>query len=190
MSKAIFLDRDGVVNRKVPEGDYITRWEEVDFLPGVMEAVRRFNQASFLVVIATNQRGIARNRLIEADLQAIHARMINKFRQAGAIITAIYYCPHEVGVGCGCRKPDPGMLLRAAREHGIDLATSWMVGGTAADIEAGKRASCKTTWIGEIEHRSTAPVIPDVAAASLSEAVEQILAKSSTTPNDNERLPC
>lgn len=175
MRKAVFLDRDGVLNRKAPEGEYITCWEEVEFLPGVFEAVRRLNKRGYLVAVTTNQRGVAKNLLTEAALREIHERMLKAFAGKGSPIAAIYYCPHEIDAKCKCRKPKPGMLLRAAQEHSINLAASWMVGDSLTDVQAGKAAGCRTVWLTEMKHMPSGAAAPDLTANSLAEAVTRIL---------------
>ena len=124
MNKAAFLDRDGVINRKAPEGQYLTSWEDVEFCPGASEAISLLNRAGYLVVIVTNQRCIAKGFMTAYELERMHARMRFTFEAAGATIDAIYYCPHGNKAPCSCRKPKPGMLLRAARTYDVDLARS------------------------------------------------------------------
>jgi len=173
MRKAVFLDRDGVVNRKAPEGHYITRWEDMEFLPGVAEAITILHRAGFSVIVVSNQRCVAKGLLSLADLEHLHRRMLEHFASAGAAINAVYYCPHDVQPPCSCRKPAPGMLLQAAREQQIDLSGSWMVGDSDIDIQAGRSAGCRTVRI------LRAGVIPEVQAdlsvASLLEAVQGLI---------------
>src|SRR5438552_17540116 len=122
MNKAAFLDRDGVINQKAPEGEYITRWEDVKFLPGVAEAITQFNRAGFQVIVISNQRCVAKGLLSIAELESLHRRMLDWLAKQGAVVNAVYYCPHEkTQPSCNCRKPLPGMLLQAANEHQIDL---------------------------------------------------------------------
>lgn len=173
MKKAAFLDRDGVLNRKAPEGQYVTRWEEMEFLPGVREAIRLLNQAGYSVVVVSNQRCVAKGLITASEVEFMHARMRDEFATAGARIDAIYYCPHDFEPPCSCRKPHPGMLLEAARTHDLDLAESWMIGDSEHDVEAGKRAGCKTAWLTQGGERSTRK--PDVVAHSLLNAVHKIL---------------
>lgn len=143
-SKAVFLDRDGVVNQKAPEGEYIRTWEEIQFLPGASCAVAALNRAGYKVFIVTNQRGIATHKVKTSDLLEIHDRMRREFARDGAVISQIYYCPHDLPADCGCRKPQPGMLQRAAKEHNLDLTASWMVGDSLSDVNAGERAGCRS----------------------------------------------
>lgn len=182
MHKAVFLDRDGVLNRKASEGEYIYRWEEVELLPGVIDAVRELNQAWFWVILITNQRGVAKGKLREGDLKDIHERMLGKFARQGSHIRAAYYCPHEISAKCECRKPRPGLLLRAAREHSINLPASWMVGDNLSDVEAGKAAGCRTAWLTTLAGEINGPVEPDLIATSLPEAVAQILRLDGADP--------
>ena len=147
MSRAVFLDRDGVINQRPPEGDYITRWEDFHILPGVAEGIALLNHAGFSVIVVTNQRCVAKGQLSEADLQQMHERMTDVLARAGAKIDATFYCPHDIEPRCDCRKPAPGMLLSAARLHGIDLRASWMIGDSDNDVEAGHNAGCKTARV-------------------------------------------
>ena len=176
MKKAAFLDRDGVINKKAPDHGYITRWEDFEFLSGVPEAIARLNQAGFLVIVVTNQRGIARSLFSLEALKRIHSEMTGKLAAAGSRLDAIYYCPHDIEPPCTCRKPAPGMLLTAAAEHHIDLHQSWMIGDSVSDREAGERAGCRTITIAPL------PVPlgerPDLFAHSLPDAVKLILTLS------------
>jgi D-glycero-D-manno-heptose 1,7-bisphosphate phosphatase len=174
MAKAVFLDRDGVINRKAADGQYVTRWEEFQLLPGVPKAITQLNQAGFCVIVVTNQRCVAKGLLTEAGLESLHRRMTEHLASAGARIDAIYCCPHELEPACSCRKPAPGMLLEAARSRDLDLASSWMVGDSAADIQAGKSAGCRTARVW-VDSRATSPDDADVNATSLLEAIDQIL---------------
>lgn len=172
MKKAAFLDRDGVLNRKAPEGQYVTRWEEMEFLPGVREAVRLLNQAGYFVAIVSNQRCVAKGLITISELDSMHARMRQEFNAAGAMIDAIYYCPHDFQPPCSCRKPQPGMLLEAARKHNLDLAESWMIGDSRHDVEAGMSAGCRTVRLLEGGESSRGA---DLIASSLLAAVQKIL---------------
>ena len=173
MKRAFFLDRDGVINRNAAEGDYILRWEDVEILPDVSEAIAIINRAGFDTVIVTNQRCVAKGLVSEADLESMHARMRQELARTGATIDAIYYCPHEAEPPCRCRKPKIGMLLDAARDRGIDLSASWMVGDSQKDIEAGADAGCSTIHIaggGKTSSRKA-----NLTATNLLEAVKKIL---------------
>ncbi len=147
MKRAVFLDRDGVINRKAIKGEYVTRWEDFHFLPGAAEAISLLVAAGWSVLVITNQRCVAKGLLTVPELEIIHRKMLQELLQAGAEVQAVYYCPHEKQPPCTCRKPLPGMLLTAADEHQIDLASSWMIGDSEKDVEAGKRAGCRTVLI-------------------------------------------
>lgn len=173
MNNAVFLDRDGVINRKAPEGEWITRWEEIRFFPGVAAAISMLNRAGFCVMVISNQRCVARGLITAQNLDLLHQRMCNALARAGATIDAFYYCPHEKNVRCGCRKPAPGMLLRAQHEHRIDLSASWMIGDSESDVATGKNAGCRTVLLLPPNH--CAPSGADLVVRSLLEASQQIL---------------
>ena len=141
---AIILDRDGVLNRKAPKADYIKHWKEFEWLPGALEALALLKQAGYRIIVITNQAGIARGVMTEADLAEIHANMKRRVAEAGAEIDAIYYCPHGWNDGCDCRKPAPGMLFQAQREFHLDLTRTCFVGDDARDKQAGAAAGCRT----------------------------------------------
>jgi D-glycero-D-manno-heptose 1,7-bisphosphate phosphatase len=172
MSRAAFLDRDGVINRKARKGEYVTRWAEMSILPGVATAIALLNQAGFRVIIVSNQRCVAKGLITTADLEAIHQQMSDTLSKAGARIDAIYYCPHEAQSACSCRKPAPGMLLAAAREHQLNLYESWMIGDSDIDVAAGKNAGCKTARLMIKSERACGNA--DVIATSLLKAIRQI----------------
>ncbi len=172
MNKAVFLDRDGVINSKMPEGQYVTRWDEMHFLPGVTSAIARLKKDGFLVIVVTNQRCVAKGLLTAAEMDAIHHRMRQELTTSGAIIDAVYYCPHEKTPPCNCRKPAPGMLLSAAREHQIDIVASWMIGDSCIDVEAGRSAGCRTALLAE--STATIDCAPDLVVRSLLEATVKI----------------
>lgn len=173
MSKAAFLDRDGVINRKAPGDEYVTRWEDMHFLPGVSNAIALLNKAGYLVVVVTNQRCVAKGLLGRDELTSMHVRMRELLSSEGARIDAIYDCLHDLCDVCSCRKPQPGMLLRAAQDFGVDLNASWMIGDSEIDVEAGKRAGCKTV---RIKNGVKIPNLEaDFTAESLAQAVDKIL---------------
>jgi D-glycero-D-manno-heptose 1,7-bisphosphate phosphatase len=175
MMRAVFLDRDGVINRKPPEGDYVTRWEDFHILPGVAEGIALLNRAAFLVIVVTNQRCIAKGLMSAAELERMHDRMTEVLAKAGAIVDGTFYCPHEIDYGCDCRKPAPGMLLNAARLHDIELSASWMVGDSEIDVEAGRNAGCKTVrLIPAAEAIPGARCGADVVAGTFLDAIRQI----------------
>jgi D-glycero-D-manno-heptose 1,7-bisphosphate phosphatase len=173
MSKAVFLDRDGVINRKPPEGRYVTRWEEMHFLPDVAEMIGRLNRVGFRVIVVSNQRCVAKGLVTVRELESMHQRMCDQLAAEGATIDSVYYCPHETRPVCTCRKPSPGMLLAAARKHQLDLQASWMIGDSEIDIQAGKSAGCRTARL--LQHDGSSNGHADIVAASLKDAIDQIL---------------
>jgi D-glycero-D-manno-heptose 1,7-bisphosphate phosphatase len=168
---AAFLDRDGTINVKAAEGDYITRPEQLELLAGAAEGIGMLNRAGVPVVVITNQRGIALGRMDEADLESVHARLREMLREHGASLDSILYCPHDKGV-CACRKP--GTLLFREAQSRLGLATlrhTVMIGDSASDVEAGRRAGTRTVLLNPVED---APERPDVAPTLL-RAVQRAL---------------
>lgn len=148
MRWTVFLDRDGVLNRKAPDGDYVKTWDEFAWLPGAREAVRLLNVAGIITVVVTNQRGVARGLMRAEDVISIHRRMQEELLELGAHLDGIYFCPHEVGK-CRCRKPEIGLFLQAQSElPEIDFSRSFVVGDSLADIEAAYRIGARPVWVG------------------------------------------
>lgn len=141
-TKSIFLDRDGVINKN--REDYVKKWREFEFLENAKEAIRLLTENNFKIIIVTNQSVVGRGIITEARLKEIHTKMLEELKRAGGKIEKIYYCPHAPWDGCECRKPKPGMLIRAAKELTFDLKTSWFIGDDKKDLEAGNAAGCKT----------------------------------------------
>ena len=138
--RAAFLDRDGVLNRKMPEGEYVVSPEEFELLPGAVTGLQLLSAKGYRLIVVTNQRGVARGKLTLDDLSAIHRKMQELLASNGVVIDAIYFCPHELGE-CGCRKPEPGLLLRAFEDYpGLVPAESVLFGDSGSDIEAARRA--------------------------------------------------
>ena len=179
--KAIFLDRDGTINRHV---GFLKSPEEFELLPGVAEAIRKINSSGYLAIVVTNQPVIARGEVTKEGLQIIHNKMETLLGEQGAYLDGLYYCPHhphkgypgeieELKIECNCRKPKPGLILQAVNDFNIDVSESWMIGDGENDIGAGKNAGCKTALITEnIEEECSA----DFADYSLLDIVNKILA--------------
>lgn len=146
MKRAVFVDRDGTINE---EKEYLYRTEDFAFIPGAPEAIRLLNEAGFLVIVVSNQSGVARGYYTEEDVHLLHRHIAALLEQSGARVDAWYYCPHHpAGRGsyalpCRCRKPLPGMLLEAARRFDIDLESSFMIGDKLVDMQAGAAAGCR-----------------------------------------------
>jgi len=145
--KVIFLDRDGVINKKMPKADYVKKWSEFKFLPTAIEAIRLLSAAGYEIYVISNQAGIGRGLMNEGDLFTIHKNMEEELNKNGAKLAAIYYCPHRAEDNCLCRKPKPGMLFQAAIDHQIDLPNAIFVGDDPRDEDAGKAAGCRTVLI-------------------------------------------
>jgi histidinol-phosphate phosphatase family protein len=172
--RAVFLDRDGTIN---VDTNYLRDPDEFQLIPGVGEAIKALNNAGWLVIVITDQSGIGRGWLTEETLNSIHQRMAEALAAHDAHVDAIYHCPHTPYDRCTCRKPSPEMVIRAARDHNIDLKSSWFVGDKARDVETGRRAGCRPalvlTGFGQGELASAGK--PDVVAEDLYRAVQTIL---------------
>ena len=175
--KAVFLDRDGTINKYV---GFLRNIDEFELIDGVADAIKKINAFGYLAIVITNQPVIARGEVSFDELEEIHNRMETLLGKEGAYLDAIYYCPHhphkgyegerpELKFDCDCRKPKPGMLLKAANDFNIDLSQSWMIGDGEIDIKAGQNAGCKTALIGEGAYGQT------VTVPSLKTFVEQYL---------------
>ena len=181
--RTIFLDRDGVLNRKPPEGVYVTDSSKFDLLPGVPEAIARLNRAGLRVIVVSNQRGIALSLFSADDVNAIHAELQRTLTAHGAHIDAFYFCPHDNN-HCDCRKPGPGLYNQARVDFPeITPESSLMIGDSWSDIEFGHRLGMATVFIeGEPTRQksgaSQARAIADQSFNSLAEAVDSIFNKS------------
>jgi D-glycero-D-manno-heptose 1,7-bisphosphate phosphatase len=168
----VFLDRDGTVNVKAPDGQYVTSADELSLIPGAAVAIARLNAAAVRVVLVTNQRWLSGPAGDLAGYARVHARLEELLAAEGAYLDAAYYCPHDLW-SCDCRKPRPGMLWRAAREHEFSLAAAVMIGDTDTDVAAGRAAGATTILLGSREQ--IAPCNPDFTADDLAGAVRLIL---------------
>lgn len=180
--KAIFLDRDGTINKYA---GFLRKEEEFELIDGVAEAVKKINQSGFLAIVVTNQPVIARGEVSFEGLETIHNKMEMLLGKEGAYLDGIYFCPHhphsgyegevkELKIDCDCRKPKPGMLLKAAEDFNIDLSQSYMVGDGENDIKAGKAAGCKTVLvIGKGTDHKKESFNQDITCASLFEFVQK-----------------
>ena len=175
--KAIFLDRDGTINKYV---GYLRTPEQFELLEGAGEAIRKINLSGYLAIVVTNQPVIARGEVTVDGLQQIHNKMETMLGKEGAYLDGVYYCPHhpdkgfageveELKIVCECRKPKAGLLLQAAKDFNIDLSQSWMIGDSENDVLAGKNAGCKTALIGETDYGQNLQV------TSLLDFVKEIL---------------
>ena len=182
--RAVFLDRDGVINED--RDDYVKNLGDLKVYPFVPESIRRLNNAHLPVFVISNQQGVAKGLIAEEDLQAIQRQITQRVEAAGGHISAFYYCRHLASDDCPCRKPRPGMLLEAAKEHGIDLADSVMVGDSECDVLAGKAAGCRTVLLlsghAAAQDLDNLASKPDHVASNLSEATEYIVSLDGKAP--------
>ena len=180
--KAIFLDRDGTINRHI---GFLRRPEELELLPGAAEAIKLINSSGYLAIVITNQPVIARGEVTTSQLNLIHMKLETELGKQGAYIDGLYYCPHhpdkgfegevvELKIDCDCRKPKPGLILRASRDLNIEIGNSWMIGDNGRDIGCGKNAGCKTALVENTDESLEV----DVRSNNLLEAVEKILCQS------------
>ncbi len=151
---ALFLDRDGVINI---EKNYLHKKEDFEFIDGIFELCRYYQEKDYLIVVVTNQSGIARGYYSEMDFASLTFWMLDAFTSEGVMITQVYHCPHHPDISgeCECRKPHPGMLLRAGKELNIDFENSLLVGDSERDIEAAHRAGIKKTYLFSKEDKQT-----------------------------------
>ena len=170
--QTVFLDRDGVLNRKAEEGEYVSRWDVFHPLPGIEKALRLLNEAKLPVYVVTNQRGVALGLYTASDVERLHARLLEELRSHGAHVEGFFFCPHDKGV-CSCRKPKAGLFEQARALHPeIDFSTSVMIGDSLTDIEAGDRLGMQTILI---EGKSEPHRAGDAKARSTSGAVSESL---------------
>jgi D-glycero-D-manno-heptose 1,7-bisphosphate phosphatase len=184
MNKAIFLDKDGTLIEDVP---YNVDPELIKFTYGALEGLSMLNELGYVFIIISNQSGVARGYFKEEALTDVRNKIELMLQEGNVQLKDFYYCPHyynpdikEYANPCSCRKPEPGLLLKAAQEHGIDLTQSWMIGDILNDVEAGKKAGCKAILIskseseGAFEHSDSTP---DYVAGNLAEAARHIAEK-------------
>ena len=180
--ETVFLDRDGVVNEKMPEGLYVAQWSDIKVLPGVEEAIGLLNRAGLRVVVLSNQRGIALGLYTAENVRAIHAEFQKMLAASGAHVDGFYFCPHDKGQ-CNCRKPLPGLFEQACGDFpGITAVRSVMIGDSKSDVEFGRRLGMTTVFIDGDPQRQkpgaeAARELADLRYSSLYQAVMDLLAR-------------
>ncbi len=179
MKKAVFLDRDGVINEEI---EYLHEVEKLRLIPGVPEGLKLLKQHDYLLIVVTNQSGIGRGMYTERDMEKVHSSLQAQLIERGSGIDKFYFCPHTPQEQCNCRKPQPTMLIRAKDEFDLDLASSFIIGDKITDLEAGKGAGCSTilvrTGYGRQEEAridSQKLIIADYIADDLWEAARKII---------------
>lgn len=158
MNKAVFLDRDGVINRH--RDDYVKSVEEVKILKGVFQEIKKLNDVGFKVIVISNQSAINRGKTSKEKVEEIHRYILNQCKKNRCKIDAFYYCPHTPEENCNCRKPKAGLFFKASRENDIDLKSSWMIGDNNTDVIAGQIAGTKTIKINR--NGSLTPVVKSI----------------------------
>ena len=186
--KVVFLDRDGVINKD--SSDYIKSWAEFHFLPGSVEAIKKLTLNGFAVIIITNQSIINRQMASRREVEYINDMMKTSIASCGGEIKDIFFCPHTPDDGCDCRKPKPGLIYKAQKKYGINLAASCMVGDSAKDIECARRAGCGCAVLVKSGNAPEAEkilakkkIFPDYIAQDLCRAADWIISK------DGKRIP-
>ncbi len=176
--QTIFLDRDGVINRNRPRGDYVKSWEEFQFLPGARGAIARLTKAGFRLLVVTNQACVGKGIVSWATVQEIHARMMQEVARAGGHIEAVLCCPHLADAGCDCRKPAPGLLRRAHEEYRVDLRQAILVGDSVKDVQTAAAVEMPAIMVlsglGRIADLGSVP-LPCRLALDLAHAAQLIL---------------
>jgi D-glycero-D-manno-heptose 1,7-bisphosphate phosphatase len=167
----VFLDRDGTLNVRPGEHEYVTSEADFLWLPGAAEGAARLARAGYVLTLVSNQRGVARGLVHPSVLHRIEELIQDELARHGCSIAAFRYCLHDIEDACDCRKPKPGMILRLARELDLDLAGSWMIGDSDSDIRTGEAAGCRTALLANSGDGTEA----DVVARSLAEASELIV---------------
>lgn len=177
--KAIFLDRDGVINRDPGFGDYVKSWKEFQFLPGAIEAIKKLNENNYEIFVFSNQAGVGKGLFTQEELDEITMNMLKEIEAKGGRIKSIVYCTHRPDAGCSCRKPKTGMIEDATKGLDIDFKSTYFIGDSRLDIGAGKNAGCKAilllTGKERAEDVKNWSKKPDAIKNDLMEAVEWVL---------------
>ncbi len=177
MERALFLDRDGTI---IEDRGYMHDPALVELLPGAAEALRELAREGWLLIVVSNQSGVGRGLITPAEMDAVQSRFLETMRKAHVKITASYFCPHRPDENCHCRKPSALHLHEAAREYGLDLSKSWMIGDRRSDIQCGRNAGCRTIWLSN-------PLFPVVAG--LADFVAQDWPAAQRILTENAGLP-
>jgi len=187
MPRYVLLDRDGVINRRIASG-YVTRWQEFEFLPGVLEGLRLLAEYDCKAIVVSNQACVGKGLMAAEQLAGLTRRFRDEAEARGGAIEAVYYCPHREEDGCDCRKPGAGLLRRAQREHGFDFAETFLIGDSETDFLAAREAGCRFIWLAD-GVRADAPAFaegrPPFVKRDLLEAARWILFESGGAVSEN-----
>ncbi len=171
--KAVFLDRDGVINEE--RGEYVKSWEEFSFIPGAKEAIKALTEAGYFIIVITNQAGIRKGIVSKIMVDEINRRMVGEIEAAGGRIKAVYVCPHKANDACECRKPKAGLFKEAIKKFKIEPRKSFVIGDSGRDIEAGKAVGCQSVLInGRLSEDEIERLKPKFIVSNLKEAVVSI----------------
>ncbi|MFB2834889.1 D-glycero-alpha-D-manno-heptose-1,7-bisphosphate 7-phosphatase [Floridanema evergladense] len=189
MNRAVFLDKDGTL---IPNVSYNVNPDLIELSAGAVEGLRSLQAAGYKIIVISNQSGVALGYFSEDKLLPMQLKLTQLLAEIGIKLTGFYYCPHhpegkisEYKISCSCRKPEPGLILRAAKEHYINLENSWFIGDILNDVEAGHRAGCKSILINngnETEWVFTSRRMPDYVATDINDAAKKIISKSVVFP--------
>jgi D-glycero-D-manno-heptose 1,7-bisphosphate phosphatase len=181
MSKFILLDRDGVINRRIPHG-YVTSWRDFHFLPGALDALRLLTTEKYKTLVISNQPAVGKGLMTLDQLAGITALFAQAVKNHGGSIDGVYYCPHRLDDGCDCRKPKPGLLLQARREHKFEFGESYFIGDSEADELAARRTGCHFVLVVD-RVRESDDLVPDhrITAPNLLEGVRLVLQAESNS---------
>ena len=172
--KALFLDRDGIVSKKLGIGEYVTSLDDFEFIPDIFKIIKVAHKKGYSIVIVTNQKCIARGLVSSKTVESINDYMVKEvYNNTNVKILRVYVCPHNDKHNCSCRKPKAGMIINAANRYNIDLKSSFMVGDSFRDIQAGNTAGCKTIWIND-EKTEEKENIADYLIKSIKLFTEQV----------------
>ena len=178
MNKAVFVDRDNTIAKDVP---YCSKPEDFELYPGTGESIRKLSEAGFKIILITNQSGIARGYFTKDMLNRIHRKMQADLAKCQAHIDYIYYCPHHPSDKCRCRKPEPGLIFKAAKDHNIDIQSSYFIGDSIHDIKAGNTAHCITILVNRYAYSNEVlaenKVNPDYTVENFSEASKIVISR-------------
>ncbi len=177
--KILLIDRDGTINRKMPEAQYVTTWDQFEFIPESVEGMRRLAESGWTFAVVSNQAGVARGMLTEAEVWDLDRRMVGALREEGIQVIKSYYCFHHWDDKCSCRKPEPGMLLQASRELMLALENTWYIGDDLRDCTAAWRAGCRSALVGHSENWQQLPPEerPQICCDTVSEFASILLSQ-------------
>jgi len=183
--KIILIDRDGVINHKAPRGEYISKCEDFNLIKETYDAMKYLAKEGFKFIVITNQAGVARGMVKPGELRRIHKNMINEFKKGDVEILDVYVCEHHWDQGCFCRKPSPGMLLQASKDHLFRLDQTVFIGDDSRDCQAAENAGCRSIFIGKVDELKglERKELPIYSSTSFSGVIDEIIAFFSSLPN-------